>query len=84
MQATRKLLKEKIEVFKADKANLLPLIEKLKDQAKFLQDDVCVIVDFRKQALYNENSIFCFQIENDISKRYKNRPVNLMGGISLF
>lgn len=40
MQATRKLLKEKIENFKVDKSNLQPLICKLTDQAKFLQDDV--------------------------------------------
>jgi len=62
MQATRELLKQKIETFKSDKANLQPLIGKLTDQIKFLQVD----------------------IEGDISKRYKNRPVNLMGGISLF
>lgn len=40
MQLTRKLLKEKIEAFKVDKLNLQPLIGKLTDQAKFLQDDV--------------------------------------------
>lgn len=28
--------------------------------------------------------LFISQIEADISKRYKNRPVNLMGGINVF
>lgn len=40
MQATRKLLKEKIETFKTDKTNLQPMIGKITDQIKFLQVDV--------------------------------------------
>lgn len=86
MQATRELLKQKIETFKSDKANLQPLIGKITDQIKFLQVDVSqlmvkLLIEYSLQSL----SIFClFQIEGDISKRYKNRPVNLMGGISLF
>lgn len=90
MQATRKLLKEKIETFKADKATLQPLIGKLTDQTKFLQDDVSLGYTHTQSNFLFEminkifNFIFLFQIENDISKRYKNRPVNLMGGISLF
>lgn len=90
MQATRKLLKEKIEIFKADKATLQPLIGKLTDQTKFLQDDVSLGYTYIQSNFIFEminkifNFIYLFQIENDISKRYKNRPVNLMGGISLF
>ncbi|XP_031638387.1 CDK5RAP3-like protein [Contarinia nasturtii] len=62
IEQTRKLLKDKIEQFKNEKAGIQPLVGKVTEQTKQLQS----------------------KIEADISKRYKNRPVNLMGGINAF
>lgn len=40
IEATRKLLKEKIEQFKQEKASIQPLVGKLTDQTKMLQSRV--------------------------------------------
>lgn len=84
--ATKKLLKEKIETFKSDKVKVPPLIAKLTEQTKSLQMEVSYIVI---ELWYHRShvlimAIFRLQIEKDISKRYKNRLVNIMGGINLF
>ncbi|XP_055320971.1 CDK5RAP3-like protein [Sitodiplosis mosellana] len=62
IEATRNILKEKIEQFKNEKTSIQPLVGKLTEQTKILQN----------------------KIAEDISKRYKNRPVNLMGGLNFF
>lgn len=40
IEATRKLLKEKIEQFKTEKATIQPLVGKLTEQTKILQSKV--------------------------------------------
>lgn len=40
IQITRKLLKEKIEQFKSDRENIKPLVGKITEQTKSLQDKV--------------------------------------------
>lgn len=42
IQITRKLLKEKIEQFRNEKANIQPLVGKLTEHTKLLQDKVCI------------------------------------------
>lgn len=42
IEATRKLLKEKIEQFKSEKASIQPLVGKLTEQTKMLQDKVTI------------------------------------------
>lgn len=43
--ATKKLLKEKIETFKQDKIKIPPLIAKLTEQTKLLQNEVSPLMD---------------------------------------
>ena len=81
LRATRQLLKMKIEVFREDKVKLQPLVGKLTEQTKVLQREVS---DPLELIVKVTDRISFFQIESDISKRYKNRPVNLMGGLNLF
>lgn len=40
IEATRKLLKEKIETFKKDQISIQPLVGKLTEQTKVLQNEV--------------------------------------------
>lgn len=42
IQLTRKLLKEKIEQFLTEKSSIQPLVGKLTEQTKQLQDKVCI------------------------------------------
>lgn len=58
IQISRKLLKEKIEQFKMEKASIQPLVGKLTEHTKFLQDKV------------KSSSFFLIFENNKFTKKY--------------
>ncbi|CAH1968111.1 unnamed protein product [Acanthoscelides obtectus] len=71
-------LKQKLSVVERMKANKKILEEKIKgmrDEARAIEPVIKVLIDKTKE-LQKE-------IESDISKKYKGRPVHLVGGISM-
>lgn len=76
LQSLQKVLKEKSVELKQEALNLRPTLDKQIAQTKTLQKHVSSLMILIRRIFFYR---FLLQIEQDISKRYKNRVVNLMG-----
>lgn len=85
MIALQRTVREKRHTAVEEADTLRPILQLLVQKTKELQAQV-ITISFGEEFYYKTRATpifsFQFQIEQDISKRYKNRVVRLTGGIS--
>lgn len=78
-KATRQLLVQKIETYKAELEKAKKEIVKMGETTTELVTKVKTVYTAQIMIIYN--ILFCIQVESDLSHRYNGRVVTLYGGV---